>query len=67
MISSKPMRVCGKCRRINKSDMSRNWCPFRASNIHPGKPADTCIMFLDDPVGQNASDETKGGEGVREE
>lgn len=48
MISSKTMKVCGKCRRINESDMSRNWCPFRATAIHYGKPAEKCIMFIGD-------------------
>ena len=48
MISPRPMRVCGKCRRINKSDMSRKWCPFRATTIHYSKPAEKCIMFIGD-------------------
>lgn len=41
-------KICGRCQRIRKRDLSMGWCPFRATTIHYSKPAEKCIMFIGD-------------------
>lgn len=46
MTAKSEKAVCGKCRRVQKSDLAIGWCPFRAINIHHCKPADRCVMYV---------------------
>lgn len=66
MSGARFIKVCGKCRRIRPRDLSINWCPFRAINIHPGKSAEKCIMFIrEDGLDDGERQTVKGAEDVR--
>ena len=66
MSEKESIKVCGKCRRIRPRDLSIRWCPFRAVNIHPGKPAERCIMFIgEDGEVNRGRENAEGAEDVR--
>ena len=50
-------KVCGKCGRPTRFDISRNYCPVTAQSILRNRPADSCKFFI--PMEQEEKHEEK--------